>query len=395
MSPSDRSPPPARQEEQVLTWGHAQAVVAALAAIAGLGVYVYLLGGIVAWLRTVAARLPADNVTPAFENHALVAIGIKVLLFELVLLLTVAATIVIVREVIRKTERSARRHARSSRHRFNRPAADDDEDLLFALTIVFRALLVGLMLAALGSTTGALTEAAWLGLGLVIAVAFGALELALRFRTALFVPFAMRSPSLGRYVAECATQLMVWAFIAEVVVIGAWKLAAPLGATVLVLLALLVLTHYARSLRVWTGRSSLFHIGVVVVVMIALNLIIVPYLATPPVAYERATVTTPTGSLVQGAYLGRTADGIYLATCEGTWQGSPVSKLARVEVIADEEVKELTLGGPRYTFDVGHRPTLFALAQHFLTGDDLHVADDGISLDLRHRRETCFRYPGH
>ena len=77
MASSDRSPPPARAEP-ILSWDRAQTAVAALAGLAGLGVYVYLRGGIVAWLRAVAARLPADNVTPAFENRHLVALGMKV-----------------------------------------------------------------------------------------------------------------------------------------------------------------------------------------------------------------------------------------------------------------------------------------------------------------------------
>jgi hypothetical protein len=391
VSPSD----PPHNEEQLLTWEHAQAVIAVLAGIAGLGVYVYLLGGIVAWLRTVAARLPADNVTPAFESHVLVAIGVKVLVFELVLLVAVSAVIFTVRGIIRGTERGAGRPGGPSGRSFNRPTADDGEDLLFALTIVFRALLVGLMVAALCSSTGALTAAAWVGLAIVIAVGFAALELTLRWRTSLFRSLTTKGASPRLRLVRCASRIATWAFIVAVVVLGAWRFAAPLGATVLVLLALLVLTHFTRRLRFWTGHKSIFHAGVVVGVMVALNLIIVPYLATPPVAYERATVTTPTGELIEGAYLGRTADGLFLATCEPTAPASTVSRLARVRVIADEEIKELTLGGPRYTFDVGRRPTLLALTEHFLTGDDLHATDDGISLDLRHHRATCIRYAGH
>jgi hypothetical protein len=389
------------REDRAFTWGHAQAAIAALGAIAGLSVYIYVLGGTVAWLRAVAARLPADNVTPAFESHHLVALGFKVVALELLLLLVVAGAILAVFGIVKEAERMERlrRGPGGSRRRFNRPAdrvakKDDDGpgDLGFTLTIVFRSLLIGLLVAALGSTTGALTQGKWLGLALVIAALLAAIELALRWRTDLLAPIATRPPSTHRFVAECLSRLATWTLIAEAVYLGAWKLAAPLGITVLVLLGLLVLTHYAQALKLPTDRPTAFQ---VVVVMVALNLIIVPYLAEPPVAYERATVTTTDGNTHQGAYLGRTADGIYLGTCQPFAPGSDGSELARVQVIDAEEVQELTLGGPRYVFDVARRPTLLALIGHFITGDDLKAADDGVLLDLRHRRETCITYPGH
>jgi hypothetical protein len=395
-APADAAPAP-HEEERALTWGHAQAAIGGLGALAGLSVYVYLLGGIVAWLRAVAARLPADNVTPAFENRHLVVLGIKVVALELVLLIGVAAVILAVLAIVRGTERTERLRVGAAQplRRFNRPTADDDEDLLFALTIVFRSLLLGLLIAALASTTGGPTEGEWLGLAVIVAAALAAIELTLRWRTTLLVPVALRPPSAQRFLAECLSRLAVWTLLAEAVHLAVWELAAPLGATVLVLLALLVLTHYARTLRVWTGRRSFFHAGIVVAVMVALNLTIVPYLATPPVAYERASVKTTDGLRIEGAYLGRTSDGVYVGTCEQIWDEPTTSRQGRVQVVAPEEIEELTLGGPRYVFDVGRRPTLYALAGFFITGDSLHPADDGVSLDLRHRHPTCKRDEPH
>ncbi len=385
------------KEEDALTWGHAQAVITGLGAIAGLGVYVYLLGGIVAWLRAVAARLPADNITPAFEDRHLVVLGLKVVALELALLLLVAAGIFAVLRIVKGTERGERLRVGPARprRRFNRPTADDDEDLLFALTIVFRALLAGLLIAALASTANGPTEGQWLGLALVIAAALAAIELTVRWRTSLLVPIAMQPPSGRRFAAECLARLATWTLIVETVFLGIWKLAAPLGATALVLLALLVLTHYARTLRVWTGRRSFFHAGVVVGVMVALNLTIVPYLATPPVAYERATVVTTGHVRVEGAYLGRNGNGVYVGTCDQDLDDPMTSEMGRVRVIDPEEIENLTLGGPRYAFDVGRRPTLVALAGFFLTGDSLHPSDDGVSLDLRHSHPTCSRDEPH
>jgi hypothetical protein len=76
--PPGPAPPAPAPPISPLDWKRAQAIVTGLAGLAGLGVYVYLLGGIVAWLRVVAARLPAGNVTAAFEDRALVTAGIKV-----------------------------------------------------------------------------------------------------------------------------------------------------------------------------------------------------------------------------------------------------------------------------------------------------------------------------
>jgi hypothetical protein len=392
--PPEPSRPTAAHPASPIDWKHAQAVIAGLAALAGLGVYVYMLGGVVAWLRAVAARLPAGNVTPAFENHALVTAGIEVLVFEVVLLCVVSAVIAAVLEVVKRAETMAAQPEIGSRRSFNRPDADDDDDRLFVLTIVFRALLVGLLIAALAGSTGVLTSTAWLGLAIVIAVIFASAELTLRWTTSWLAPFTMREPSGRRAVAEAVARLARWTLVAEALVLGLGKMAAPLGATVIVLLILLVMTRFARTLRERT-RRPVYLAAVIVVIAAALNMIIVPYMATPPVAFERATVMTTTGWAIQGAYLGRTADGLFLATCQPTRSDPQVSELARVSVIADAEIKELTLGGPRYVFDVGHRPTLLGLTKYFITGANLSRADDGVQLDPRVRRNVCTSYAPH
>jgi hypothetical protein len=392
--PPDPGPPAPAAPIPALDWKRAQAIVTGLAGLAGLGVYVYLLGGVVAWLRVVAARLPGGNVTAAFEDRALVTAGIKVLVFEALLLCLVSAVIAGVLEIVQRAERMARHPTIGSRRRFNRPAADDDDDRLFVLTVVFRALLVGLLLAALGGSTGVLTPTSWLGIAVLLAALFATAELTLRWTTGLLAPFAERPPSGRRFAAEALARLARWTFVAEAVGLAFWKLAAPLGSTVIVLLLLLVLTRYARKLRLKLRRPA-FMAAVVAVVATALNMIIVPYLATPPVAFERATVTMSAGGTVEGAYLGRSADGLYLATCEPTRTDPQRSELARVMVIADAEIKELTLGGPRYVFDVGHRPTLLGLGVHFLTGSNLSPADDGVQLDPREKRNVCTSYVPH
>lgn len=384
MASSDPSPPPPAPAPTPFSWDRIQVVVGALAGVAGLGVYIYLLGGIVAWLRAVAARLPADNVTPAFEDRHLVVLGLKVVALEVLLFAAVALAIFAVLAVIRETERTARHRggpAQVQRH-FDRPTGDEDRDLPFALTIAFRSLLIGLLLAALGNSTDAFDEATWLGLAILFAAAAAALELALRWRTTLLVPIETRPPSGQRFLAECLARLAALLLVAETVILGVRHFALPLGTAVLVLLGLLVLVHYAHTLRTVTA---------VVVVVVALNVTVVAYLATPPVAYERATIKTTANATLEGAYLGRTSNGVYLGICT-PWHNnvkSKVSEGARVRIVAPGEIEKLTLGGSRYVFDVGTRPTIFQLASWFLTGENAGDRTKTALLDLRLRRRTC------
>ena len=384
MASSDPSPPPAAPAPPAFSWDRIQVVVAGLAGVAGLGVYVYLLGGIVAWLRAVAARLPADNVTPAFEDRHLVVLGLKVVALEVLLFAAVAVAIFAVLTVIKETERAARHRGGSVRvqRHFDRPVGDDDRDLPFALTIAFRALLIGLLLAALGNSTDAFDEATWLGLAILFAAAVAAVELVLRWRTTLLVPIETWPPSGRRFLAECLSRLGTLLLVSETIILGVHYFALPLGTAVLVLLGLLVLVHYAHTLRTVTA---------VVVVVLALNLTVVAYLATPPVAYERATIRTTAGANLEGAYLGRTSNGVYLGICT-PWENnvkSKVSEEARVRIVAPGEIERLTLGGSRYVFDVGTRPTIFQLTSWFLTGENSGNRTKTALLDLRLRRTTC------
>ena len=157
----------------------------------------------------------------------------------------------------------------------------------------------------------------------------------------------------------------------------------------LILAALSALISLLHPRAVLNGLKILWRQKVQVVVVVALNLTVVAYLATPPVAYERATIETTAGITLEGAYLGRTSNGVYLGTCEPWSEGARVSKLARVRIVAPAEIKRLTLGGSRYVFDVGTRPTLFELTRWFLTGQNMENGTKTALLDLRLRRKTC------
>jgi hypothetical protein len=175
-----------------------------------------------------------------------------------------------------------------------------------------------------------------------------------------------------------------------VVVVAMGYMAIALGITVLVLLALLVLFHrYRRSPPEPGPRSARELLLPALTLAMALNLVIVPYLATPPVTFDHAWVTTKEDGPIDGAYLGRTGEGVFLATCKQR-PGNPArSYEGRIEVVPAEDVEHVIVGGFKYSFDVGNRPSLFALAKHFAIGVDLHSDDDGFLLDVRGAPHVC------
>jgi hypothetical protein len=74
-----------RSEEQRFAKRLRTAVTFA-ASLVGLGAYLYLLGGLVWWLRFTAARLPADEAIGAIDGKRLLTTGLKAMLFELLVL---------------------------------------------------------------------------------------------------------------------------------------------------------------------------------------------------------------------------------------------------------------------------------------------------------------------
>ena len=61
-------------------------LLAVATGIAGMVVYVYVLGGLVVWARLTAARLSTDGAVNALGNKSLLATGLKVVAFEFAVL---------------------------------------------------------------------------------------------------------------------------------------------------------------------------------------------------------------------------------------------------------------------------------------------------------------------
>jgi hypothetical protein len=367
--------PTGTDEKQEAGWLPLVQTGATLAAgVVGLTAYVYLLGGTIFWLRIYAARLPADNATVAFQDRALLAAGIKILLFELLLLGLVSGVIWGI--------------WKGARHLDHQEERDQRELVSYVILVLLRSLIAALTLISLLAPpcldlySG--EGAGWVLLGFVlVGLAIGAVDLSGRMprRAKRFGEGAMKSDWF---------QFLRFLLALAVVVVAVAYMAIALGITVLVLLGLLVLFHrYRRSPPPPGPRSARELLLPALILAMALNLVIVPYLATPPVTFDHAEVTTKEDGPIDGAYLGRTSEGVFLATCSQRPNNPIRSYEGRIQVIPVEDVQHVVIGDFKYSFDVGNRPSLFALAKHFAMGVDLHARDDGFLLDVRSSPHVC------
>lgn len=335
----------------------------------GLTAYVYLLGGALLWVRIYAARLPADNATVAFQDRVLLALGIKALLFELALLGVVGAVVWVVWKAARHLDRQAER--------------EQAQLVSYVILLLLRSLIVGLTLISLAVRpfidlySG--EDAALMLLAIVlIGLAIGAVDLAGEMPASI-ERLDARLRRSGAYPLLQVLLVLIVIFVAVV------YMAVALGLTVLVLLGLLLLGRRVTLLPTIESVKDL--LVPVLVLGLALNIVIVPYLATPPVTFDRVWVQMRSGEEIDGAFIGQTGEGVFLATCK---QRSPTRSMeARIQVVPVADVEHVVVGGFKYSFDVGNRPSLYALFRHFATGGDMHQADDGFLLDVRSPPDVC------
>ena len=350
------------------------------AGIVGLTAYVYILGGTVLWLRLTAARLPADDVMDAFQDRQLLSAGMKALFFELALLTVVLLLVWGAWRVACWLEQRRQQRAAGA------PAQKRQEPLdEYVLLVVLRSAVAAITVMALVATAFEVfseDNAVWFS---VVAAAAGMVVGA-----ANVADRRPKSPERLSELPENAAvrvvlQVMRALISLGVVYVALLYMAAPLGLTVLVLVVLLQFSTWVVKLTRVKKMKEL--IVPVLILAIALNVVIVSYLSTPPVTFERATVVTKDGTELVGAYVGRADGNLYLATCRPVT--ATVSTEARMHVIADGEIDQFVLGGFRYSFDFGKRPSLLGLFKYYAQATSIDRDDDGFQLDLRDERDVC------
>jgi len=359
---------------------YVQTVATIGAGVVGLAAYVYLLGGAVMWLRLTAARLPADEVMEAFQSRQLLSMGMKALFAEIVLLALVAGLVWAAWRVACWLEQRRKRRTEGEPGRQRQEPLDE-----FVLLVVLRSLVGAITVMAVVATafdfSSEGTATVWaLGIG-VVGLLIGAVDVADRRPTG---PQRLAGLPQRRPV-EIGLQIIRVLISLGVVYVALRYMAAPLGLTVLVLVVLVQFSNRMVDLtRVRTMRELIVP---VLILAAALNVVIVSYVSTPPVTFERATVWTEKGAEIKAAYVGRTESSLYLATCRRVT--ATTSTKARLHVIPNSEVKRIELGGFRYSFDFGKRPSLLGLLKFYTQAESIEEDDDGFQLDLRREREVC------
>ncbi|HSS41891.1 MAG TPA: hypothetical protein VLK37_04990 [Solirubrobacterales bacterium] len=371
-----------------------QAAIGIASSLLALGAYVYLLGGFVLWLKFTAARLPTDDAVGGLDGNRMLAVGMKALVFEVVLVAALLGLAFLAWESVRFLDvKSAKREKRRAVKEGAGEKVEKAEEKVAAAAVLdssekweawrkaLQALIVAILVGSIASGLPAWFFAGdsptWLG----PAVGAGAAALWVFVLRDWIVEWARRNDK--RRAAK--TWLTVIAAILAVTV-----LAAPAGVGVLLLLLFLHLSHFLKELHKVTDPANL--IPAVLIVAGGLSLVVAVYLATPPVSLDDAVVVMdgPGHHAVHGGYVGRSGDGIYLAVCLPDPSDPRQSATTRLRVVSAAKVRRIVLGGESgYVFDDGKDPSLFDIARYVVSREPLAETLETVALDVRERELTC------
>jgi hypothetical protein len=328
-------------------------LLAVATGVAGTVVYVYVLGGLVVWARLTAARLSTDGAVNALGNKSLLATGLKVVAFEFaVLALLSGLAWVLWRRFSVSRKASASSERKKGRIRIGWL-------ILQGLLVAFIAACL-LALLSLSPLLSLLPAVLWVGAGL-------------KFEESDFFQIAHNrwlSWGLGSLVVTCAVL---------------FSAAAP-GISALILFALVRNNNWFEECLGSEKRTDL--IAPILTLLVALSAIVLAFLTTPPVTFDRVEIVQQEGR-VEGGYVARSEDGIFVATCK-QFPGNPrASKRPRLQVIPNDSVEHLTFGGDRFAVDNGKRPSLFDLGLHLFSQDKIEEHLGGWRPSVRGRLDVC------
>lgn len=323
-------------------------------------VYVYVLGGLVVWARLTASRLYTDSAVDALGSKSLLATGLEVVAFEvgILALLSALAWVLWKRFSVSRGSSSERKKGPIRVARL----------ILQALLAAFVAACL-LAILSLSLFLALIPAAVWVVVGL-------------RFEgsDSDFVQIARNrwlSRGLGLAVVACAVL---------------FSAAAP-GISALILFALVRNSVWFEKCLSSDKETDL--VAPVLTLLAAFSAIVLAFLTTPPVTFDRVAVVEKDGSAVEGGYVARSGDGVFVATCK-QFPGDPHrSKKPRLQVIPNDSVERLTLGGDRYAIDNGKRPSLFDLGFHFFSQSQIEEHFPGLRPSVRGRLEVCANMRTH
>jgi hypothetical protein len=360
-------------------------IVSVAGGVAGLAAYLYVVGGVVSWLRLIAARLPADTGITSADNHRLLAQGIRVLLFEAILVAVLAVITGFVvwlgsretlRNVISRAASAVRTFVRARTSRSSSTPGADEGSTPEVEPSTPRA---PEWQKVLSTVLGAFVGAAMTGLAVDFArggtiLILLAIVIGVVLVTVLFVRVPRARPYV-RWIALIATAVLAIVFAS-----------APIGIAILSAVVVIALVMLRKQLPVAPASNravDLLRAPAVLISALLLTGVAMAYVATPPVGFDRVTMS---GSPGVAAYIDRTNGGILVATC--TAHGK-TSSGHRLRVVTDKDARNVRFGGERYRFDSGGRPSLFDL---FLSavGDPNEIEDRArLRADFRRTSALC------
>lgn len=335
-------------------------VITVAGALAGLAAYIYLLGGVVVWLRVTSAHLPGDVGIVASDSRHLLSIGSRVVVFEALLLIGVCCIVapLVTLTAWRRRDKSDpapsvwRKHDPPDRpHKSFEDVIKAWGDLVSVLGMIgpaFALLLITLGLSGLDWPSG---TGLWL-FGVLVGV-----------------------PVLGWMIAQPAVNernmqddspvslqvvagvLLVVNVVVAVGVVPLLQGTVLLAGTVLIYLGPFV--NWPESWAFWRlagelMRSSGVWLGVTLATAVALA-----WVATPPIGFSRAKAFLTDGSTVgPGAYIDRNGDGLYVGFCDKSANGYRTW----IRFVPDDEIREVVLSGGLYQFDPHGRPSIGQVA---------------------------------
>lgn len=369
--------------------GGLEKVVTIAAAAVGLVGYLYALGGIVVWLRIQTSQVSSNGALISANDKHLLEVGGRVVAFELLLMLAVGALVSVLFAVA-----VLRRGRLRSPRRLTLEEARESKEALAPIV----GLEASLLLISVGFSIDRfeVRTALCVGGGVLGLLVIGAMIAGVRGADGEQYRGWFRG-ILNRLEARKIRTLQ-WASVSLFVLavgIGLGLIPLLQGTILLTGTAMIYVGHVLRWPQRNTPGAFLAELvrstGVWLAVVLA-TAVALAWVATPPVTFTYAVVSSADGSdQTPGAYLDRGDGGIYLGFCEQSRQTGadhPVSIEPSVQLFGAAESAHLELRRVPYTFDPGGRPSLAQVAIAILGAGSTATDDAPLPHSLRGRAAT-------
>jgi hypothetical protein len=354
--------------------GQVRTAVEVAASLAGLTGYVYLIGGMLTWVRLTTAHVPADALTAVMDQKVLFVVGLKAILITAVVFAVICLVsylagragwkdhrrewhAIVARGVSRAAEPSAAAHTESTGR-----LGESAVRTVAGFNLIVLSAVVGL---SVSKVVERIFPTLW-----VVIVAFFLVGALAAWRLATWGPLRWGVRGHG----------LALVFVSAVALLST----APVGVLILASVAIARLGTVIARLEKPTSAAGFLRSPLPWALFTLYVLVALAYVAQPPVTFTRAVITTASGSQT-GGYLARTSDGVYLITCQGL--ADATSRHERAVLIPAADIKSTTLSSGYYRLDSGNRPSLATLALNTF-GINAHPPT-WFRVELRDRRSTC------